>query len=198
MKRRTFDRIVSFVGLGLGVLLIVAAGLLNWGYSFADKAVTSQLAEQKITFPAANSPALNALPELDKAVIAKYAGMQLTTGKQAQDYADHFMAVHVRAIGGGKTYSEISELALAAQSAARMAPNDATLAAQAASLMDKRTTLFMGDTLRGLLGNAYAFWQLGQIAKLSALAALVGGLLMLVLSLLGLNHLRRTPEDATI
>ena len=198
MKRRTFDRIVSFVGLGLGVLLLVAAGLLNWGYSFADKAVTSQLAEQKITFPAADSPEINALPAEDKAVISKYAGMQLTTGKQAKDYADHFMAVHVRAIGGGKTYSEISELALAAQSAARMAPKDATLAAQAASLMDKRQTLFMGNTLRGLLGNAYAFWQLGQIAKLSALAALVGGLLMLVLSLLGLNHLRRTPEDATI
>ena len=30
MKRRTFDRIVSFVGLGLSVFLFVAAALLNW------------------------------------------------------------------------------------------------------------------------------------------------------------------------
>jgi hypothetical protein len=102
MKRRTFDRIVSLVGLGLGVFLLVAAGLLNWGYSFADKSVTTQLANQKIMFPAADSASLNALPEADKAVIAQYAGMQLTTGKQAQAYADHYMAVHIRGIGGGK------------------------------------------------------------------------------------------------
>jgi len=37
MKRRTFDRIVSFVGLGLSVFLFVAAALLNWGASFADE-----------------------------------------------------------------------------------------------------------------------------------------------------------------
>lgn len=198
MKRRSFDRIVSYVGMGLGVFLLVAAALMNWGYTFADKSVTDQLANQKISFPEANTSGLTSLPEADRAVIAQYAGMQLTTGKQAQAYADHYMAVHIRGIGGGKTYSEISGMAIAATAAAAKAPTDPALAAEAATLMGKRTSLFMGETLRGLLGNAYAFWQLGQIAKLSALAALVGGLLMLVLSLLGLNHLRRTPEDATI
>ena len=46
MKRRTFDGIVTLVGFGLGLFLIVAAGLLNWGYGFADKAVSSQLSSQ--------------------------------------------------------------------------------------------------------------------------------------------------------
>jgi hypothetical protein len=49
-----------------------------------------------------------------------------------------------------------------------------------------------------MLLNAYAFWQLGQIALISAGVALVGGILMLLLSIAGLIHLRRTPMDATI
>jgi len=31
MNRRTFDKIVSFVGLGLALLLFTFAGLLNFG-----------------------------------------------------------------------------------------------------------------------------------------------------------------------
>ncbi len=198
MKRRTFDRIVSMVGFGLSIFLFVAAALLNWGYSFANKSVEDQLAAQKIMFPAADSPSLMALPDEDKAVIEKYAGEQLVTGKQAQAYADHYMAVHVRNIAGGKTYSEISSEALAAQGAAAANPKDAALAAKASALMGQRTTLFMGETLKGLLGNAYAFWQLGQIAMYSAYAAVLGGILMLILSILGFMHLRRTSEDATV
>jgi hypothetical protein len=56
----------------------------------------------------------------------------------------------------------------------------------------------MGETLKGLLGNAYAFWQLGQIAMYSAYAAVFAGILMLILSILGFMHLRRTSEDATV
>ena len=37
--------------------------------------------------------------------LAKYAGQQLTTGAQAEAYANHFIAVHLQEIGGGKTYS---------------------------------------------------------------------------------------------
>ena len=48
MKRRTFDRIVSFVGLGLSVLLLVAAGLLNWGATFANDTVKQQLEQQRV------------------------------------------------------------------------------------------------------------------------------------------------------
>jgi hypothetical protein len=61
-----------------------------------------------------------------------------------------------------------------------------------------RQTLFMGNTLRGMLLEAYAFGTLGVIAGYAALAALAGGLIMLMLSIAGLMHLRRTPRDATI
>jgi TRAP-type C4-dicarboxylate transport system permease small subunit len=56
----------------------------------------------------------------------------------------------------------------------------------------------MGNTLRGMLLEAYAFGTLGVIAGYSAMAALIGGVLMLLLSIAGLIHLRRTPKDATI
>ena len=104
MKRRTIDRVVSLIGLGLSVFLFVAAGLLNWGYTFADKNVTDQLSAQKISFPAADSDSFKALPEEDQAALKPFAGMQLITGEQAMAYAQHYIRVHVKGIAGGKTY----------------------------------------------------------------------------------------------
>ena len=39
---------------------------------------------------------------------------------------------------------------------------------------------------------------MGVIASYGAIAALAGGVLMLILSIAGLIHIRRTPESATI
>ena len=198
MKRRTIDRVVSLIGLGLSVFLFVTAALLNWGFNFANKSVTEQLSAQKISFPAADSDGLKNLPDEDRANIEQYAGLQLTTGKQAKAYADHYIGVHVKGIAGGKTYSEVSGEALAVSAQSRANPGDTELAAKAATLMGQRQTLFMGETLKGLLGFTYAFWQIGQIAMYAMWAALVGGILMLVLSILGFLHLRRTPESVTV
>ena len=198
MKRRTIDRIVSLLGLGLSVFLFVLAGLLNWGYNFANDEVTSQLAAQKITFPATDSDSFKNLADEDRAAIEPFAGMALTTGEQAKAYADHYIGAHVKGIAGGKTYSEVSGEALAASAQSRANPDDTELAATAATLMGQRQSLFMGETLKGLLGYAYAFWQIGQIAMYAMWAALAGGVIMLILSILGFMHLRRTPDSVTV
>ncbi len=198
MKRRTIDRIFSLIGLGLSVFLFVAAGLLNWGYSFADKSVTEQLAAQRISFPAADSDSFKNLADEDRVAIEPFAGMQLTTGEQAKAYADHYIGAHVKGIAGGKTYSEVSGAALAASAASKADPTNTALAAEAATLMGQRQSLFMGETLKGLLGYSYAFWQVGQIAMYAAWAALAGGVIMLILSILGFMHLRRTPDSVTV
>lgn len=198
MRRRKFDGIVSAVGAGLTVFLLVAAALLNWGYSFANQSVTDQLSAQKITFPAADSDGLKALPEEDRKFVEPFAGLPLTTGEQAKAYAMHYIGSHVKNIAGGKTYSEVSGEALAKSAQAKSNPNDTALAAEAATLMGQRQTLFMGETLKGLLLNAFAFWQVGQIAMYAAVACLVGGLLMLILTIMGYAHLRRTPSEVTI
>ena len=184
MRRRTFDFIASSVGVLLAVVLIVAGALLWWSYSFVNSQVTTQLSEQKIVFPTTDSAAFKALPADDQAAMKPYAGQQMTTGAQAQTYADHFIAVHLSEVANGKTYSEVSAEALAS-------PANPVLKAQA-------DTLFKGTTLRGLLLNAYAFWQVGQIAMIAAIIAWIAGAIMLVLAGLGFWHLRRTPAESEL
>jgi hypothetical protein len=184
VRRRTFDLIASSVGVLLAVLLLVAGGLLTWAYTFVNNQVTTQLTEQQIVFPAANSAAIKALPPADASAMTQYAGQLMTTGAQAETYANHFIAVHLKEIGGGKTYSQLSAEALAQ-------PNNAKLQAQV-------DTVFKGTTLRGLLLNAYAFWQIGQIALYAAIAAFIGGVIFLALSILGFLHMRRTPAEAEL
>jgi hypothetical protein len=178
MKRRTFDVLVSTVGLFLAAVLVVAGALLTWANHFVDHEVHTQLAAQKIYFPPKNSPAIQA-PEF--AAMKKYAGEQLTTGAQAETYADHFIANHLKAIGGGETYAQLSAKAQAN-------PADTKLAGTV-------ETMFRGETLRGLLLNAYAFGTMGTIAGVAAICAFVAGGVMLVLGLLGLWHARRTPPS---
>ena len=198
MKRRTFDRIVSFVGLGLSVFLFVAAALLNWGASFTDESVATQLSQQKITMPDKDSAGFKALPEEAQRALAPFSNMPLTTGKQAQAYADFYIGSHLKGIAGGKVYSEVSGMALAAAAKSKAEPANIALATEAGVLMGQRTTLFMGETLRGLLLYSFAFWQIGLIAMYAAWASVAGGLLMLVLSILGFAHIRRVEADATI
>ncbi len=174
MKRSTLDRLASWVGFTITAVLIVSGALLTWAHNFVGTEVHNQLAAQQIFFPAKGSPA-TAGPEF--AQMRQYAGQQLTTGAQAKVYADHFIAVHLKEIGGGKTYAQLS-----AQAQAN--PNDAKLAGTV-------NTMFRGETLRGLLLNAYAFGTMGVIAGLAAIFAFVAAGLMLVLSVLGLWHGRR-------
>src|SRR5919198_1912919 len=113
MRRRTFDWLMSTGGVVVTVFLVVAGILLFAGYKFADNNVHTQLAAQKIFFPPANSEAITSLPATDRPFVEKYAGEQLVSGAQAQAYADHFIAVHLRDVAGGKTYAEVSSAALA-------------------------------------------------------------------------------------
>lgn len=175
MKRRTFDVMVSLVGLFLAVVLVVAGGLLTWASSFISTQVHDQLSAQQIYFPPEGSPALEGEAY---APIRKFAGQQLTTGAQAEGYANHFIGVHLEEMAGGKTYAQLSDMS-------REDPDNAELAAQVDSM-------FRGETLRGLLLNAYAFGTMGTIAGIAAIAAFLGAAVLIVLSLLGLRNARRT------
>jgi len=184
MRRRTFDALVSWAGLLLVAVLVVAGALLTWGHSFANGQVHDQLAAQKIVFPTTSNAEFKALPKADQAAMAPYAGQLMTTGAQAATYANHFIAVHLREIGGGKTYSQLS-----AESMAQ--PANAALAGQVA-------TIFKGTTLRSMLLEAYGFGTFALIAGIAAIAAYIAAGLMLVLSILGFVHLCRTAPDTEI
>ena len=181
MKRRTFDILVAAAGLFLAVTLIFAGVMALWASNFIGNEVHTQLASQQIFFPAANSKAV-AAPEF--AAMRQYGGQQLTTGAQAEVYADHFIANHLKEAGGGKTYAQLSAEAIAQ-------PKNTALAAQVA-------TVFKGETLRGLLLNAYAFGTMGMIAGIAEVAAFIAGTVMLLLGSLGLIHARRTSMATEI
>ena len=175
MRRRTFDALMTVAGLILATVLVVAGGLLTWAHSFIQDQVTTQLSAQQIYFPPKGDEAISD-PAI-KPYLTQYAGQQLTTGAQAKAYADHFIAVHIDEMTQGKTYAELS-------AASRANPDDQELAGMVA-------TVFKGETLRGLLLNAYAFWQMGQIALVGAIVSFVAAGVLLVMSLLGFWHLRR-------
>ena len=187
--RATLDRLISFVGLLLAVVLLVAGGLLVWGNVFIGNEVHDQLAAQKITMPT-DETGLAQLPAEDKAALDPYAGQQMTTGQQAKAYADHFIAVHLEEAAGGKTYSEVSGeyLAQCSDPAAAKSTSCEQLASQ-------KATLFQGETLRGLLLYGSAFATMGTIAGYAAIAAFSGAILFLILALLGFQHARRVREQ---
>lgn len=182
MRRRTFDALLTVGGLIVATVLVAAGGLLMWANNFVDDQVTTQLTAQKIYFPEAGSESAN--DPAVKEFIAPYLGQQVTNGEQARVFADHYIGAHLAEMAGGKTYSELSTIS-------RANPDDAEAAAAV-------QTAFRGETLRGLLLNAYAFWQMGQIALYGAIAAFAGAALLLVLSILGLLHLRRVPAEQEV
>jgi hypothetical protein len=184
MQRRAFDRVVSWAGLVLTALLIVAGGLLTWAHNYVGDQVHSQLSAQKVYFPPAGSDAIKSLPAADRSAVQQYAGQQLVNGEQAGVYANHFIAVHLKEIGGGQTYAQLSTKSLAN-------PTDQKLAGQV-------QTMFRGETLRGLLLNAFAFGKMGSIAGIAAIAAFAAGALMLILTGLGLWHSHRVPVEARV
>jgi hypothetical protein len=182
MRRKIFDVLASSGGGVFVVVLLVAGALLMWGYSFANSNVHSQLAQQQIVFPAKGSAEL-ANPKIGP-YLDQYAGQQLTTGPQAQAYANHFIAVHLSEMPYGGVYSKIS-------AASKATPNNAKLAALV-------QTSFQGTTLRGLLLEAYGFWTFGQIALWAGIAAFVLAGVMALLVGLGFWHARRVPENAEL
>jgi hypothetical protein len=190
MKRKTFDALLSTGGLVLAIVLAIAGGLLLWGHSFADHNVRTQLVEQKISFPDKAGIAAQKDAEITK-YVTPYAGQQVVNGQQAEVFANHYIAVHMRGIADGQTYSEVSGqyIALQAQN-----PNDPKLEA----LAGQRQSLFMGETLRGMLLNAYAFWKIGQIALVAAWVSFIGAGLMFLLSALGFWHGRRVSPEAEV
>src|SRR5438128_4019874 len=150
---------------GLIGILVFCAGFLFWGNSFIHNQITTELTAQQIYFPAANSQAIAALPAADATAMNVYGGQQLTTGEQAKVYAKSFIGVHLSEVAGGQTYSQMSAKAQAN-------PTDTKIAGQV-------NTLFKGETLRGLLLNAYGWWTIGTYALYAAIGLAVAALVVL-------------------
>ena len=200
MKRRTLDVMFSVGGLVLAGLLLVMGLVLNSNANFAKSYVKDQLIQQKITFKTA---ATLTAEEKKQPCLVKYAGQALSTGKQAECYANHFIGLHLESIAAGRTYASqgdyINGLKAQLADAQKANPQDAAkiadLNTQITAASNARTTLFQGETLRGLLLTSFGFSVFGvKGGEASTVAFGVAGL-MLLLSIAGLWHAFRTPRD---
>ena len=185
MRRKTLDLLLTGGGAVLAVILIAAGALLLWGSNFSGNQVHSQLAMQQVYFPTKAQLAHPTGTEVRKTMIpylSPYAGQQVLTGAQAQAYATHFIRVHLSEMPYGGVYSKVS-------AASRAKPTTAKLTGLV-------QTVFKGTTLRSMLLEAYGFSIFGQLALDGALAAFSAAGALIILTGLGLWHVRRTPVEA--
>jgi hypothetical protein len=155
--RKLFN--LTTVASGAAIGMILAGALALFGGAYANDVVHDQLVPQKIFF---NEDA-SQLPANLKA----YAGEQVDTGAEAKLFANDYIGLHLQETAGGKTYSEVS--------GAFMADKDN------AELAQQRQTLFMGETLRGMLLSAWGWGMVGTVATIAGFSLIgIGGLLLAI------------------
>jgi hypothetical protein len=194
MKRKTLDILVGFGLVVLAGLLLVAGIVLTSNANFANDYVKDQLSQQQITFKAADKLTAE---EQRSACLVKYAGQQLTTGKQAECYANEFIGLHLKSTGGGKTYAQLGDVQTGLKAQIAALPKDdpavADLQKQLTDATTARETVFKGEALRGLLLTSYGFSEFGVKAGQAALVAYFAAGLLLLLGAAGLVHAAATP-----
>lgn len=155
--------VCMYAAIASALLLLAVSGLAYWASRFTGDMVRSELAAQKIYFPAKGSPALDPAVYPD---LQRYAGQLVDTPEEARAYANGYIGRHLKQVADGKVYAEVS-------TAAMKNPADQ-------KLQQQKQTLFQGETLRGmLLTSGYGFGTAGQIAGVVAVVSFVGGLALL-------------------
>src|SRR6185503_14436348 len=129
MKRRTLDILFGTGGLVIALLLVVVGIVMTSNASFAKNYVADQLGQQHITFKTVDTLTPE---EKAQACLVTYAGQKLTTGKQAECYANSFIGLHVKGIANGQTYADLgvpqSQLRAQLTAAQEANPNDPAVA----------------------------------------------------------------------
>lgn len=197
MKRRTLDILISAGALGLAVLLVALGYVMTTNADFAQGYVKDQLSQQNINFkPAA------ALSDEERArpCLVTNAGTALTSGKQAECYANDFIGLHLSSTAGGATFAELGvpQSALRTKVADAVKANDPALAGLQKELADvtaSRETVFKGETLRGLLLTSYGFSVFGTKAAQAANVAYPAAGLLALIGIAGFVHAFRTSKD---
>ena len=109
----------------------------------------------------------------------------MINGAQAEAYADHFIAVHLKAIGGGKTYAQLSTQAQADPTNTKLAGHGRTPCSRARRFVACCSTA----TRSGRWASSrYAGRDRGLRRRR----------ILLLLSALGFLHLRRTDPTAEL
>jgi hypothetical protein len=211
MKRRTLDLIISGGGLVLAFVLLALGLVLQNQSDFAKGYVATQLGAQQITMPAADALG-GADQQPGGQCLVTYgqgdaAARLMTTGAQAECYANQYIAYHMAGSATeagfpGATYATLGGITRGIQGKideATTAGTDTTqLQAQLTTANELRDTMFKGETLRGLLLTTYGFSVFAERLTQAALLAFLAAAVLLVLSIAGFVHAVRTSKDEVI
>jgi hypothetical protein len=180
-----------------GAVLLLVIGLAMSGQAvFASTYVRDQLSAQRIALPAAEKitdAERNWKP--GSACLVEFAGQPVTNGRQAECYANYFIAEHMAASAtkagfAGETYASIStpQAALRAEIAAAKEKKDDATAAAAQKKLDGATalreTFFKGEMLRSALLTVYGFSVLGSVAETAATVSYAGAAFFVLIAAL--------------
>ena len=183
-------------GILLALGLVVLGSQMRSNADFAEDYVARQLGQQRITFKAGDTLTDE---ERAKPCLVAFAGTLLTTGEQAECYANHFIGEHLPKVAEGRTFSELRgvQTSLRSQIEAAQAqgdPSATVLQRQLAEVTGKRQALFEGETMKGLLLTTYGFSTLGAKAGQAATVAFAGAGLVALLSLAVLLRSARSAD----
>lgn len=164
-EKRIASKVYSMVSLVTGLVLLVV-GFLCWNMgSGVVSMVNSGLVDQKVYFPA-KGPALDATVYPDA---QQYAGQQVVDGASAKAYADTYLTPQIKAVGGGKTLSEVTAAAAA----------DPTNP----QLLQLQGVMFQLETSKAImLTSGYGAASQGMLMETAGFAALAGGAVLVVLA----------------
>lgn len=195
LDRSLLDRLISWSGAIVALALVALGVVAIFGGLFALDSVRARLEPQKIRFPAASE-----MSAQEKAEVGEFAGQTVDTGTEAEAYS-RYIGVHLKEIGGGKTYAELGAVQFALQDkveAARASgdPGLSKLEEELAALTAQRDTMFKGETLRAILLNAYGWWTVGQIVFYAGVGMVIAGVVLAVLVVLGFRHARKVAAAA--
>jgi hypothetical protein len=179
MDRSLIDKLVSWTGVVMAIVLIALGAAAIFGGSFAQSNVRDRLAPENISFPP-----LAGMTPAEKVELGDFAGQKVDTGPEAEAFS-RYIGGHLKEVNKGATYSETS-------AAARVEGIPAKKAAELGAMAD---LLFKGETLRSILLNAYGWWTVGQIALLAGIGMVIAGLVMAVLTAFGFRHAKRISSS---
>ena len=172
-------RIISLQVIMIVVLALGAATAIYAG-NFTQGQVRSQLEPQKIFFP----KDISTVPEPEKSALQPFVGQQVVNGEQAHAFAENYLGLHLRELADGKVYSELS-------TEARL-EKDPVLKAEKNELVQ---TAFRGESLKGMLNQAWAFGTMGLIAMYAGLGLGIAALLVTGTLLFELLVARKREEQ---
>jgi hypothetical protein len=201
-------------GLALALLLVIMALVMSDRASFAKGYVARELKAQDVQFTARDKMDAHevAFTKARSGCALRWAGQFVTTGKQAECYANEVLGAHLSYLPtrlgmtqladlDGKSFRQLGteQSDVKAKITAAQKAGDTATATSLQTRLNDVTTLrdkvFQGTMLRNALLTSYGFSELGRTAGQVETVTWWVAAVLLLLALAGFAHALLTPRD---